>query len=116
MKRLLIFLLLAACALYAKDRQWQDGKLVAVTVNNQNVPSRVNPYGNIRSYQAIDFYITVSDGKIQYYAGRQVWAERDMPHLTENSPIKFVIEKDSLIIRDERGKEFKARITKKTAL
>lgn len=123
MKKLLVVILLLTSLSYAKDRAWQDGKLVKLTIDtgkgDSSIVANTNQYGtttaHVNASDEINYYATVRSGNIEYYAGRKLYG-RGMPSLTENAPIKFVIDKDVLILKDDRGKEFKMRIGKKTLL
>jgi hypothetical protein len=121
MKKVVLVLLLIAVPLLAKDRAWQTGKLVKVEIEAVKGDSVVNVtttnYGaiaSLRSADEINYYAYVEDERYTYFAGRKLYGGR-LPLLTENAPISFAVEKDILILKDDRGKEFKMRLAKRTA-
>lgn len=121
MKKLLLVILLLSAVAFAKDRAWQTGKLVTVKIETEKGDSSVtgtaNQYGvvgHINSSDEINVYVTISADKYEYFAGRKLYSGK-IPPLTENAPVKFALDKDILILVDDRGKEFKMRIGKRTA-
>jgi hypothetical protein len=117
MKKVALVILLLVSLAYAKDRAWQSGKLVSVEVDaGSRTPQRVTTWGTVTSYQSHNITVAVEQNSVRYTATKQVYTERDIPLFTENSTVRFVLDKNELIVVDERGKEFKARLAKKTSL
>ena len=87
---------IATVLLAAKERDWKQGRLVSV----ETVTS---PGTNERRYECVVSDITWSY-TVQY--DHQIKA-------AVHRPIKFVIEKDTLILLDADGREQRARIEKR---
>jgi hypothetical protein len=91
------FLLSIATLTYAaENRDWKQGRLVSVE-------AITSPDKSERRYECVVSDITWS------YTVRYEHPIKAAVH----SPIKFVIEKDTLILLDEDGKEQRARIEKR---
>lgn len=111
-----------------KERVWQTGKLLdtdavshyAGSVRDKSVPITIGnrTYGGpsddftavYRDYQT---YV-IEAGQYVYMCQQRLRGRRSKPVvLTVNGPVQFAIEKDSLYIKDEDGREHETKIVKK---
>lgn len=97
-RRVFVWLLATPIALLAKAREWKSGRLISVEMrdfmtgkNNNKIDHR--------------YICKVNDGEMNYVL------EYEKPlKLAVNDTVKFVPEKDNLIILDADGKERSARV------
>jgi len=125
--RLMLFaLLFLALPCVAKDHAWRSGRLVSFKdeswTTSSTTPVNCNAgggYANCVGGQTINFghvtyYVDIMEGSKSYYASRTLnWRWQKSPKLTENSPVKFAIERDTLFLLDDDGREFKMFVGKK---
>jgi len=95
----------------AKDRIWQEGKLIDITSETRTHGSIVNGTGVMVEDERVSYVI--DDGKYIYTASH-IYRRRDKPLLvTVKAKVKFAIEKSKFYIVDENGKEHELRLDKK---
>src|SRR5436853_7742765 len=114
MKRLITItlttIMLASLAI-AKDRDWQEGKLIDITSEARTRGSIYNGTGMMVQYERISYVI--DNGKYIYTASH-THRRRDKPlPLTIKAKVKFAIEKSKFYLMDEDGKEHELRLEKK---
>ncbi|MFI5089684.1 MAG: hypothetical protein ACHP7P_06460 [Terriglobales bacterium] len=111
MKRWLIGLLLltSVSGFAGHKRDWQTGRIVSYEVGSFQHLEEDGTY----THPVCS--MTLNVGEYTYFASRRLSAFRwsHCPTLTENAEAKYVIDKDSLIVLDDVGKEFQMRITKR---
>jgi len=100
-RTLIAWLVAAPIGLPAKDRSWKNGQLTAVEMRD---------FMTGKNHNLIEhrYICTISDGEYSYVV------EYEKPlKLAVHDSMKFIIEKDNLIILDADGKERSARIEKR---
>ncbi len=127
MKKLAIPLMVLSLAviLWAekKPRVWQQGTLKDVTSETGSRLGGVYSgrqgstpgHGSIGSQRNDATFYVIESGDYTYIAKRTLISYRDkqLP-LTVNDAVKFAVEKDDFYLQDDRGKEHKLTIEKKT--
>jgi hypothetical protein len=95
----------------AKERDWQEGKLIDITSEPYVIGRVVNGVGGVSQREKIKYQI--DDGKFVYTASH-VHRRRDtaLP-LTVNAKVKFAIEKSRFYLLDENGEEHELKLEKK---
>jgi hypothetical protein len=99
-RRSACFLLIAAipCALMAK-KEWKEGELVAVDIKD---------FETGKHHIDHRYLCTIADGELRYIV------EFEKPvKLAVHDKVRFVIDKDNLILQDGDHKERSARIEKR---
>lgn len=127
MRHLILVLALIGAA-FGKDhaREWRTGKLVQVgqeswtsqgssytsgTVNNAG---NVNMNTNTTSWNHVTFSAAIDGGDYTYFAERTLsFRFQHSPQWTENTEVKYALEKDALYVLGENGKEFKMYVVKR---
>jgi hypothetical protein len=120
-------LLLSSFAITAeKPKEWKTGKLISfnqhgwtsrggsTTTGSVNPDGTFNASTNTASWNHVTFYAVVDAGELTYFAERTLsWRWQRSPRMTENTEVKWRIEKDNLFLVDDAGKEFKMSIVKR---
>jgi len=125
---LMCFLLVGSLPLAAKkSRDWQHGQIIdyqtSEWVTNSGSKS-IDGGGGAGALTANPVWATeehhprcevmVDTGDYTYRANRILCASLcKCPALVKNSDVKYAVEKDSLILLDDKGKEFKMQITER---
>ena len=107
-----------------KDREWLDGTLLDPVLNHffenaaqKNSAAKQNINGfdyqqNSSTTQTVTDTYVIETTDVVYLVERVRLASVKPPALVRYHPIKFAIEKNKLILRDEAGKEFDVKIVK----
>lgn len=119
----LMLVAIVLCDAAEKPRQWQLGILRGIGSESWTSTSTAPVScttgvgcsgGQTSSWGHETFTLQISDGEQTYVAGRTLsWRWQHDPKVTENSLMKFAVEKDQLILLGDDGREFKTHITKK---
>jgi hypothetical protein len=107
-------------------REWKDGRVVSFSKEHWVSSGRGHTTGQVNENGTFDastsetkwghntYYLTLDDGFTLYFAERTLsWRWQHDPMFTENAPVKWALEKRTLILQTEDGKEFKMRLVKK---
>ena len=113
----LVVLLLTAAVFQAADRAWQTGKWIDVQIVRPKVVfgiiSREPAAGGQRSAAVEDrLYVIETDALRLEFKQRATVDPRLDAMIGE--PVTFALEKNTIYIKDARGKEHKLSVTKKT--
>jgi hypothetical protein len=109
----------------SKSRNWQTGRIIDYQESEWVNNSGGKPVGGTEGAGALTANpvwateerhprceIILDAGDYTYHANRILCASVcKCPAITKNVETKYVIEKDSLIVLDDKGKEFKMQIT-----
>jgi hypothetical protein len=99
-------LLFVCIPAFAKDRQWQEGKLLDSEEKQESAGMSVEFYQ----------YYVIEGPELTYVCCQHlIWRWSKPADLIVNTPVKFAISKNDLFILDQQGKEYKTKIVKKTA-
>jgi hypothetical protein len=101
----------------AKDKkplEWRTGTLLDSSTERGTRHVPIN--GNIQEMRNDQSYYEIDDGEKYVYVVRRSMTSRwDKPiPLTVNAPIKFAIDGSDLLLLDEKGKQHRLAIEKKT--
>jgi TPR repeat protein len=112
----------------AEHDSWPSAKLVSFGTQHWTSSSggatttgHVDDQGNYSATTTPDvewghntYQVVLDDGKMLYFAERTLsFRWQHDPHFTENSRVKFRIDRDNLTVVDDVGREFKMAITKR---
>jgi hypothetical protein len=125
-------LLLASIAVFgaAKQRDWQDGKVLdsqrsryfAGTIGNTSSAGTVGDgtYSGTSNgtqtavYRVFETFVIEGEKYVYLAQERLRWRWSKAANVTVNGPIKYAVEKRNLFVIDEDGKEHEMEIVKKT--
>ncbi len=103
MGRVVLLLALAASlCLAAKD--WQQGKLVDLSVSQGTLPN-----GKPSAVKVFTFSVDAGD---KIYAGQET--SKSAPHVEVNAPIDYMLSGKDLYVKDSGGKALKLLLVKTT--
>jgi len=100
-----------------KPRTWQEGMLrdVSSQTGSRLVGTSNNGHGSLIQKRDDATFYTVETSEYTYVAKRTLTSRGDKQlSLTINDPVKFAIERDDFYLQDDKGKEHKLTIEKKT--
>jgi len=108
MKTLVVTLLLCL-PLYAADKQWNTGTLLVANSRTEKAT------GFLNSVAARTIYTVQIDAGDRIYYATHTWDYEflNLPKVTQNGPILWLLkDKDDLLIKDDKGKQFPLTITR----
>jgi tRNA G37 N-methylase Trm5 len=106
MKILATFLAVAfAISAQAQSAEWHQGKLLQI---DKSLRTREHKGS---SHEKTYWTMQIEDNHILYFAE----GEGSLPHVTENAPIEWKLDKEKVYFKDENGKEHKINLQKKRA-
>jgi hypothetical protein len=92
-----------------KNRAWQTGTLLDVSVNSVASIQGVN---GIINTARVNYWSYTLDAGDRVYVGER-WSRKPV-QLEINGPIQFAVEKDHIFIMDHERREFRVNIIKTT--
>jgi hypothetical protein len=119
--RTILAVLLLVTSVVAADRQWQSGTCISVDTRRKSVDfgPGVSPFGGPPAAPSLPaladvrtFVITTENLRLE--VEDVVPVGRRSIELTTGQEVTFALEKNSIYIKDEDGKEYRLRVTKKT--
>lgn len=124
MRLAILFALVAVSVLAAKDRQWQTGKWIDVSVKRRMVDfgPGASPFGSgggrlstpsMRAEADVRLYVIETD-TLRIELEDVVKVNTRSLDAVVGLPVTFALEKNTVYIRDSTGVEHKLRVTKKT--
>jgi hypothetical protein len=119
--RIILIVLLLVTSVAAADRQWQSGTCVSVDTHRKSVDfgPGVSPFGgapaapSLRALADVRTYVIEADN-LRLEIEDVVPIGKRSVDLVTGSPVTFALEKNSVYIKDDDGKEYRLRVTKKT--
>ena len=117
MKYTALLLALLSVLCFAKDKkplEWKTG--ILLDSGTERGKRHVPIDGEIHEFRNDQAYYLIDDGeKYVYLVRRSMTSRGDKPiPLTVNAPIKFAIDGSDLLLLDEKGKQHRLAIEKKT--
>ena len=115
---LVVLLLTAPAVFQAADRAWQTGRWIDVQIVRPKVVFGIisrDPAGGQRSAAAVEdrLYVIETDALRLEFKQKATAGPRIDAMIGE--PVTFALEKNTIYIKDARGKEHRLSVTKKTA-
>jgi hypothetical protein len=125
---LLLALILTSVILLASDKQreWRTGKLLTadkqhwVSHSGSSTTGQIDANGNLHANTSEStwghntYSVAIDDGEYIYICERTLslrW-QHD-PRFTENADVKWALEKDTVYVIDDTGREFKMKLQKR---
>jgi hypothetical protein len=122
----LFFAAVACCCVAAspKDRDWRTGRLISFKDEDWTSSSGTSPIncqpnggctgGGSMNWNHTTYYLVLMEGSKTYYASRTLsFAWQRSPRVTENKQVKFAMDRETLYLIDDEGREFKMYVGKK---
>lgn len=117
-----LVLVLSASMISAAERRWQTGTWVDIGLKRQ--PFGVGPAGAagpgtmpgtvIRVAPQVRTFV-IETGDERFELQDVVPADQRSIEIEIGSPVTFAVEKNNVYVRDSQGREYRLRLTKKTA-